>query len=289
MPGPTKDRSCTDVLCLLVFVAFLIGWGVVGYFGKWNFVDFTEKNSVKATGLPEGYTVKGRKNNDSYIVDSTKKNQQIPFRNPVAKKKWFEKKKYRRLDQKKHGKSRRETSSMGNIVDLPRKPRKKLIQTYDKVTILLLTIKSGNTLQEQTVWKYCWRPPLARKKNSEKLGTEKRHRSIKLRALGTADHPVESRRLEIANCFWTAKMMGRFVRVDGLPGAAPDERFLALSIVSLHLVLGFSVANSLNEPFSSDFFVVFVCWSVSRHRFYNPRCDKKRPIGWRNSRQPTNL
>jgi len=33
MPGPTKDRSCTDVLCLLVFVAFLIGWGVVGYFG----------------------------------------------------------------------------------------------------------------------------------------------------------------------------------------------------------------------------------------------------------------
>ena len=258
MPGPTKDRSCTDVLCLLVFVAFLIGWGVVGYFGKWNFVDFTEKNSVKATGLPEGYTVKGRKNNDSYIVDSTKKNQQIPFRNPVAKKKWFEKKKYRRLDQKKHGKSRRETSSMGNIVDLPRKPRKKLIQTYDKVTILLLTIKSGNTLQEQTVWKYCWRPPLARKKNSEKLGTEKRHRSIKLRALGTADHPVESRRLEIANCFWTAKMMGRFVRVDGLPGAAPDEQFLALSIVSLHLVLGFSVANSLNEPFSSDFFVVFV-------------------------------
>lgn len=178
---------------------------------------------------------------------------------------------------------------MGNIVDLPRKPRKKLIQTYDKVTILLLTIKSGNTLQEQTVWKYCWRPPLARKKNSEKLGTEKRHRSIKLRALGTADHPVESRRLEIANCFWTAKMMGRFVRVDGLPGAAPDEQFLALSIVSLHLVLGFSVANSLNEPFSSDFFVVFVCWSVSRHRFYNPRCDKKRPIGWRNSRQPTNL
>lgn len=53
-------------------------------------------------------------------------------------------------------------------------------------------------------------------------------------------------------------MMGRFVRVDGLPGAAPDERFLALSIVSLHLVLGFSVANSLNEPFSSDFLVVFV-------------------------------
>ena len=41
---------------------------------------------MKATGLPEGYTVKGRKNNDSYIVDSTKKNQQIPFRNPVAKK-----------------------------------------------------------------------------------------------------------------------------------------------------------------------------------------------------------
>ena len=32
--GPVKDRSCTDVLCLLVFIAFLAGWGIVGYFGK---------------------------------------------------------------------------------------------------------------------------------------------------------------------------------------------------------------------------------------------------------------
>jgi solute carrier family 44 (choline transporter-like protein), member 2/4/5 len=32
--GPIKNRSCTDVLCLLLFVAFLIGWGVVGYFGN---------------------------------------------------------------------------------------------------------------------------------------------------------------------------------------------------------------------------------------------------------------
>ena len=31
--GPVKDRSCTDVLCLLVFIAFLVGWGIVGYFG----------------------------------------------------------------------------------------------------------------------------------------------------------------------------------------------------------------------------------------------------------------
>jgi len=31
--GPVKNRSCTDVLCLLIFVAFLAGWGIVGYFG----------------------------------------------------------------------------------------------------------------------------------------------------------------------------------------------------------------------------------------------------------------
>ena len=34
--GPVKNRSCTDVLCLLIFVAFLAGWGIVGYFGKYS-------------------------------------------------------------------------------------------------------------------------------------------------------------------------------------------------------------------------------------------------------------
>ncbi|GAB6031527.1 hypothetical protein CHUAL_009296 [Chamberlinius hualienensis] len=28
--GPVKDRGCTDIFCLLIFVAFLIGWGVIG-------------------------------------------------------------------------------------------------------------------------------------------------------------------------------------------------------------------------------------------------------------------
>ncbi|XP_047737177.1 choline transporter-like protein 2 isoform X1 [Hyalella azteca] len=31
--GPVKSRSCTDILCLLLFVMFLVGWGVVAAFG----------------------------------------------------------------------------------------------------------------------------------------------------------------------------------------------------------------------------------------------------------------
>lgn len=30
---PTK-RSCTDVMCLLLFLAFLVGWGFIAYYGK---------------------------------------------------------------------------------------------------------------------------------------------------------------------------------------------------------------------------------------------------------------
>lgn len=29
--GPVKKRGCTDVLCLLLFLAFLGGWGFVAY------------------------------------------------------------------------------------------------------------------------------------------------------------------------------------------------------------------------------------------------------------------
>lgn len=30
--GPVIDRSCTDVLCCLIFVGFLVGWiGCAGY------------------------------------------------------------------------------------------------------------------------------------------------------------------------------------------------------------------------------------------------------------------
>ena len=34
--GPIKNRGCTDILCLLLFIAFLVGWGVVGYYGFKN-------------------------------------------------------------------------------------------------------------------------------------------------------------------------------------------------------------------------------------------------------------
>ncbi|GAB0099962.1 Choline transporter-like 2 [Sergentomyia squamirostris] len=30
--GPLKNRSCTDVICLLLFVFFLIGWGVIAFY-----------------------------------------------------------------------------------------------------------------------------------------------------------------------------------------------------------------------------------------------------------------
>lgn len=31
--GPIKKRSCTDVICLLLFLGFLGGWGFVAFFG----------------------------------------------------------------------------------------------------------------------------------------------------------------------------------------------------------------------------------------------------------------
>ena len=34
--GPIKNRGCTDVICFLLFFAFLAGWGVVGYYGFKN-------------------------------------------------------------------------------------------------------------------------------------------------------------------------------------------------------------------------------------------------------------
>ena len=34
--GPIKNRSCTDILCLLLFLAFLGGWGFVAFFGIQN-------------------------------------------------------------------------------------------------------------------------------------------------------------------------------------------------------------------------------------------------------------
>lgn len=34
--GPIKNRSCTDILCFLLFIAFLAGWGVVAGFAAFN-------------------------------------------------------------------------------------------------------------------------------------------------------------------------------------------------------------------------------------------------------------
>lgn len=42
--GPLTKRSCTDVICLLIFIAFLVCWGVVGYYGKrFSFLQFLFK------------------------------------------------------------------------------------------------------------------------------------------------------------------------------------------------------------------------------------------------------
>jgi hypothetical protein len=32
--GPLHKRSCTDVICLLLFIAFLVTWAGVGIYGK---------------------------------------------------------------------------------------------------------------------------------------------------------------------------------------------------------------------------------------------------------------
>ncbi|XP_046448873.1 choline transporter-like protein 2 isoform X1 [Daphnia pulex] len=31
--GPVKNRSCTDIFCLIIFIAFLVGWGIIGFYG----------------------------------------------------------------------------------------------------------------------------------------------------------------------------------------------------------------------------------------------------------------
>jgi len=32
--GPIKSRSCTDILCCLLFFVFILGYIVIGIFGK---------------------------------------------------------------------------------------------------------------------------------------------------------------------------------------------------------------------------------------------------------------
>jgi hypothetical protein len=32
--GPLQKRSCTDIICLLLFIAFIVAWAAVGIYGK---------------------------------------------------------------------------------------------------------------------------------------------------------------------------------------------------------------------------------------------------------------
>ena len=34
--GPIKNRGCTDIICLLIFLAFCVGWAVIGIYGFAN-------------------------------------------------------------------------------------------------------------------------------------------------------------------------------------------------------------------------------------------------------------
>ena len=34
--GPIKNRGCTDIICLLLFLAFCVGWAVIGIYGFVN-------------------------------------------------------------------------------------------------------------------------------------------------------------------------------------------------------------------------------------------------------------
>lgn len=46
--GPLSKRSCTDVLCLLIFIVFLGCWGFVGFYGEFQkeklFILFVPQN-----------------------------------------------------------------------------------------------------------------------------------------------------------------------------------------------------------------------------------------------------
>lgn len=34
--GPTHNRSCTDIVWLILFIVFLGAWGFVGYYGQYD-------------------------------------------------------------------------------------------------------------------------------------------------------------------------------------------------------------------------------------------------------------
>ena len=42
--GPVKNRSSTDIICLIIFIAFLVGWGFIGFYGKDTHFKLTYKN-----------------------------------------------------------------------------------------------------------------------------------------------------------------------------------------------------------------------------------------------------
>ncbi len=49
--GPVKKRSCTDVICLLIFIAFLGGWGFVAFMGMTT----GDINKVRAKSKVESF------------------------------------------------------------------------------------------------------------------------------------------------------------------------------------------------------------------------------------------
>lgn len=44
--GPVKNRSCTDIVCLIIFIAFLFGWGIIGFYGKHQLEIHFQSNRV---------------------------------------------------------------------------------------------------------------------------------------------------------------------------------------------------------------------------------------------------
>ena len=55
--GPVKNRSCTDILCLLLFVFCIVGWAGVSYIG-FRVRDFSDDklqdSSVSVSGWESG-------------------------------------------------------------------------------------------------------------------------------------------------------------------------------------------------------------------------------------------
>lgn len=79
--GPVKDRSCTDVFCLIIFIAFLVGWGIVGYFGMIVFL-FLNSYTISTDCAPTKLATSGDETglNVTDSVWSRSRRLMFPFR-----------------------------------------------------------------------------------------------------------------------------------------------------------------------------------------------------------------